>query len=727
MAAARRNGKTGNEGKDRTMDGLLREMARIKGRDDESLVRGVLKQIDQPVRRGFSLTFAWSAGVAALLLLCGGLILFHVLPDAPEPATAGTGDIDKPEKEVPEPVVVPLPAPKPEKAEKPIAPSPVEKEKQPAEDPEAVGTADLDKPEKVEKPVAPSPVEKEKHPTEGPEAPVNEPGPKPVIVREGPKLEPKSPETVVRKTVTGAASLERVRGKVEILSQQKKSLASTGQWIDAGDHVMVGAGANASLLFLDGTQVELEESSTALLPREVVEAPEEGRLYLSKGRLTARIPRSKKARQVRIEAPQGIVTVVEADFRLALSSRQMHLDVMEGSIRFARPDAPESFFVPSGWSAVVTPKTFELLEQDDARDDIKFQFRVDDAIAKGVKFLRGAGSPPATTKAKIANSDELILLALLSADIDDNDPYFRKLLGRMLPAPLEKTYAVSLHAMVLEELDRVKYQPRIHQCAQYLADNQCKNGQWPYGTPTKYVDTPPPVKATGTSGSRQYSSKKTDDKPKVIRRIPVRKRKGGEASGDNSNSQYAALGLRACHDSGILFEVSVIKRAADWWRTSLNKAVAKEGAYGGRGWGYGASYAHIKTTFGAMTAGGAGALVIYNYMMKSSWQRDPAVRQSIQWMASHFKVDSHPGYHGKGDIFTLYYLYAIERFGMLSGTEKIGRHLWYREGAEHILKIQQKDGAWCVWDRKPVWDTCFAILFLKRATRPVATKSGWSR
>ena len=38
-----------------------------------------------------------------------------------------------------------------------------------------------------------------------------------------------------------------------------------------------------------------------------------------------------------------------------------------------------------------------------------------------------------------------------------------------------------------------------------------------------------------------------------------------------------------------------------------------------------------------------------------------------------------------------------------------------------LLKAQQPDGSWPPTDthRNAVWDTCFSILFLRRATRPL--------
>jgi len=71
---------------------------------------------------------------------------------------------------------------------------------------------------------------------------------------------------------------------------------------------------------------------------------------------------------------------------------------------------------------------------------------------------------------------------------------------------------------------------------------------------------------------------------------------------------------------------------------------------------------------------------------------------------------------------THYFLYAMERAGILYGTETFGAHGWYAEGARWLLETQRPDGAWLTTGTKGpqvTWDTCFAILFLRRATRPL--------
>ncbi len=122
------------------------------------------------------------------------------------------------------------------------------------------------------------------------------------------------------------------------------------------------------------------------------------------------------------------------------------------------------------------------------------------------------------------------------------------------------------------------------------------------------------------------------------------------------------------------------------------------------GWGY-----QKGEPRGSMTVGGVGALCILDYMQNKDWRQDKNVLDGLQWIAKNFSVKENPNL---GEKWHYYYLYGLERAGMLFGTETIGSHKWYKEGSEYLIAAQDNDGKW----NNPV-DTCFAILFLKRATR----------
>ena len=139
--------------------------------------------------------------------------------------------------------------------------------------------------------------------------------------------------------------------------------------------------------------------------------------------------------------------------------------------------------VASGITAAQDPKK----PQEPAAHPGVDQKRVNRAIHKGIEFLKTAESPGHNAS---KTADELLLLTFVHAGAETS-PRFKELFEKMMQGPLEATYNVALQAMILEELDRVRHQARIHQCAQFLIDNECANGQWSYGTPGVYRNTPP--------------------------------------------------------------------------------------------------------------------------------------------------------------------------------------------------------------------------------------------
>ncbi|MCB9825718.1 MAG: hypothetical protein H6806_11660 [Planctomycetes bacterium] len=116
-------------------------------------------------------------------------------------------------------------------------------------------------------------------------------------------------------------------------------------------------------------------------------------------------------------------------------------------------------------------------------------------------------------------------------------------------------------------------------------------------------------------------------------------------------------------------------------------------------------------------------------------QMEKAVWDGLAWLdrnwSSFDNRNSGTGYH-------TYYLYALERTMDMLGKQLVGKRLWYQEGAEQLLKRIQRTSSQVpdkkmrteamdtmFWETKSthepydVLDTCFALLFLKRATRGV--------
>lgn len=140
---------------------------------------------------------------------------------------------------------------------------------------------------------------------------------------------------------------------------------------------------------------------------------------------------------------------------------------------------------------------------------------------------------------------------------------------------------------------------------------------------------------------------------------------------------------------------------------------------------------------GSMTTAGLSSLAILKAMLMEQGALTADLRRDIDrglwdaiaWMQANFEVDGNPG---MGRTWQYYYLYGMERAGVIAGKRFFGSHDWYREGAEMLVADQVQDGRWAPRGqlggfgggargqpspyRTDLLDTCFALLFLKRAT-----------
>jgi len=228
---------------------------------------------------------------------------------------------------------------------------------------------------------------------------------------------------------------------------------------------------------------------------------------------------------------------------------------------------------------------------------------------------------------------------------------------------------------------------------------------------------------------------------------------------DHSNMQYSLLALKAARRCGLevrreIWERSMLhllsqqeKRGPEVGR--FEAAGVDEHGYGAgslrevardtaRGWGY---YDGSAAT-GSMTSGGVSSLVICRSELLGlkgySERRDAealrGIRDGLAWLGRQFTVEENPGPANAPafkEMWQYYYLYGLERAGVLSGAAWMGRHDWYLEGAEYLVEQQRDGGSWLSERQMLVpgmpaaggsapgsnyLDTCFALLFLKRAT-----------
>lgn len=176
--------------------------------------------------------------------------------------------------------------------------------------------------------------------------------------------------------------------------------------------------------------------------------------------------------------------------------------------------------------------------------------------------------------------------------------------------------------------------------------------------------------------------------------------------GDYSRTQFALLGLKAADDLGVGVEARVYASAKQFLEIGQNK----DGS-----WGY---TQRVGSGYGSMTAAGITGLFIVNEeAVKSNAlcganASDPALKKALTWLGDRFTVRANP----MNGNWHYYYLYALERIGVLTGQKYIGGKDWYREGAAYLVENQNADGTWA--SGEPL-ATEFALLFLGKGNTPV--------
>ena len=454
------------------------------------------------------------------------------------------------------------------------------------------------------------------------------------------------------------------------------------------------------------TEKYLEGRLTDAEARELVEAPAELR-----ARLFDEVTLAGLLQRAEGDAPADLATKVQAALRTKAEKEAMVAVVMTRITGAARrrfafrgflalaaaalfmislyailrprdvvPSAP-----PLAPVANPAPKPSPFAMSDDARR----------AVARAVDYLHKTKLPPSSHQAPMM-PDELLLLAFVNAGVSPEDGMFQRLLGQVLTTKQQRTYCVSLQAMTLARLDPVKYQDRIAECAQFLVDNQCINGQWSYGTPT--------VKPSG---------------------LTVKRTRDGPLSGNNSCANFAAMGLQACVQAGIRIPEETFERAIRAWHDS--QRLETDGRVG---WCYTREESPHRP-YGSMSAGGLAALAICNRLAGRDWRQDKVALAAQDWVSYHFTPIENYGPveelmakemisdtpNSNTELF--YYLWAVERAASACGMEKFGARDWYADGVHEMLAAQRPDGSWFSGVKRcqPVYDTCYAILFLTRSSR----------
>jgi hypothetical protein len=319
---------------------------------------------------------------------------------------------------------------------------------------------------------------------------------------------------------------------------------------------------------------------------------------------------------------------------------------------------------------------------EDALDE-----QVRGAIQRGIKYLREqeragkweADAPPG--RMFISGQTSLALLALLSAGVPPDDPVIQRGLRYLRVVRPGRTYSAALQTMAFARAGEAQDRERIQRNADWLLAARLRDG-WGYS-----------------------------------------KRPGGA---DNSNTQYALLGLEAARRAGANVDRKALEELRKFYLDTQVKG----------GW----SYRPGEPPTLSMTAAGLCGLVLTGRELGAGLHKlradgsaencgrypdERALEQALEWVGGHFPRRPTEE-KAPGRLFAPFYtLAAVGRAGRLTGRRYFDEADWYEAGARHLLATQKADGSWQgktgggQLDSWPVVATSFAVLFLTEGRTPV--------
>lgn len=186
---------------------------------------------------------------------------------------------------------------------------------------------------------------------------------------------------------------------------------------------------------------------------------------------------------------------------------------------------------------------------------------------------------------------------------------------------------------------------------------------------------------------------------------------------DNSNTQFAILALLAAQRYDVALErtLGLVVR-----RFHATQRADGEWMYGPR--------RPPKPQPSMTGAGLLGMAVKYGLVLNSSRHQGQAITihdadidkglKALSEYIGHPLLWGRPGASDGQDRLNLYAMWSIERVGALYHLRRINGKEWYPWGVDLLLQRQEGDGAWRVGqyvNATDSLDTCFALLFLRRA------------
>ncbi|MBX9583316.1 MAG: hypothetical protein K2X87_23690, partial [Gemmataceae bacterium] len=381
------------------------------------------------------------------------------------------------------------------------------------------------------------------------------------------------------------------------------------------------------------------------------------------------------------------------------------------------------------------------------------------ALDKGVAFLKAraagmapAGGVPLGATGHGVGPAALVGVALLSADVPPADPGVQAIAKAVRQAAVRvpadhQTYQLALCLLFLDKLGEPEDVPLIQAVAVQLLVGQTTSGGWDY---TCVED--PTMDSTLQAGlrDRKLTPGTKDEKgnPQLHPAVAayyqqIAGRTKRRDIGDNSNTQFGVLAVWAARKHGVPVEPAL--------NAVVKRFFGSQMADGG--WGYSETGGNAGSR-ASMTCAGLLALATHVARKEEEWaaavaRKDekkapkeagkpgdgfftPAGKAEKKDRRPADPVDERVGValRSLGEAFAraaqgaggqaarlddFYFLWSVERVGVLYDVAKIGNVDWYAVGADFLVRNQRPDGSWSIGAYQHEVNTAFAVLFLAKA------------
>jgi hypothetical protein len=302
-------------------------------------------------------------------------------------------------------------------------------------------------------------------------------------------------------------------------------------------------------------------------------------------------------------------------------------------------------------------------------------------------------------------------------------------------------YALSTAILFLDRLGDPADVPSIESMTVRLLAGQLRDGGWRYTTPPIPADEVRRLEAlvrdrpprTGERGPADGKRTPRALSPEIQRQLDLLARAGppkGTTVADNSNTQFAALALWAARRHGMPVG-KALERVETRFRSTQDP---------GGGWCYldpaavqapgfkpAPNPREVVPTPTMTCAGVLGLALAYGGDAGGEGDAkdrprdigaDKALARALAVLST---VVGHPAGERRNapipqaDGNAFYFLWSLARACVALDLEALNRKDWYAWGAEILLANQKADGSWRGAYFEGGADTCFALLFLKRA------------